>query len=110
MRLMYATPLVCLLFGCTPQDAAKVEATQAKIESAINRACADANAAAALAAPFAFDPKVAGVMVYVQGSCAAGNAIAALTTKAVNDPATIAWAQNLAGMLKTATAQLSAGR
>lgn len=107
-KLMLAAPIACLsLLACTPQDAANVQALQTKIQNAINMACADATTAAGFAAPFASDPTVTSILGYVEAGCGTATAVAALVTKAVNDPGTIAWTENLAGQLQTAVAKLS---
>lgn len=105
-KLCFAAASLFALAGCsiTPADVTTAQATQAKIASAVTGACADANAAAALAAPFAAVPQVAGVLTFIEAGCATADAVAALTTKAVNDPSTIAWAEGLAGQVNGAVA------
>jgi hypothetical protein len=49
-----------------------------------------------LAAPFSTIPQVGAVMDYGAAACVGSEAIAALVTKAVNDPNTVAWTQGLA--------------
>jgi len=92
------------LNGCalTPELVGRVQVEQAKIEAAIREGCAVANMAAAVAAPFAAAPMVAGVLVYVHAGCGTAEAVAALTTKAVHDPGTIAWVTQLAETLNNA--------
>jgi hypothetical protein len=112
-KLYFAAASLLALAGCavTPTDVTTAQTTQAKIASAVTGACADANAAAALAAPFAVVPQVAGVLTFITAGCAGAGAVAALTTKAVNDPSTIAWAEGLAGQVNGAVAavKLSVG-
>jgi hypothetical protein len=91
---------LCLLTGCTADQVASVQANQAKVQAAIQSACADVNSAAALAAPFSAIPQIGAILDYATASCATANAMAALTSKAVNDPATVAWAQNLAAQIR----------
>lgn len=83
----------------------KVQVDQTKIEAAIDASCTAANAAAAIAAPFASVPQVAGVLTFVSAGCGTSEAVAALVTKAVNDPGTIAWTQKLVSDVQTAVAQ-----
>lgn len=111
---LVALGLAGMLTACstgagTPQTTvAGVQNTQQAIQTAIGTACQDVNAASALAAPFAGVPQVAGVLTFATASCGTADAIAALVTKAVTDPTTIAWAENLASQLKAAVAAISA--
>lgn len=95
-----------LVLGCNNQQMATVQVDQAKIQSGIVAACGDVQAAMAIAAPFAAIPQVGAVMDYGQASCVGAQAIAALTTKALNDPVTVAWTQQLANKIRSAPANL----
>lgn len=99
IAFMVPAGLAVTLGGCNPA----VSADQAKISTAIETACTDVTSAAALAAPFAAgSPSLASVLTFATASCGSADAVAALATKAVNDPTTVAWAENLAAELKAA--------
>lgn len=96
-------PIACVaLTACSAQQVASVQSTQTKVASAISTACGDVNSAAALAAPFSAIPQVGAVLDYATASCATADAVSALVTKAINDPNTIAWTENLATTIKAA--------
>ncbi len=114
-NLFLTTALIAVLAACstTPITSAivaagvtTVQVDQAKIQAAVVGACGDATTAAAVASPFAFVPQVAGVITFINGGCGTADAVAALVTKAVNDPATIAWAEGLAAQVKAAVASV----
>lgn len=88
-----------------------VQADQAAIQAKIVEGCGIANTAAAGVSmtPLAAIPQVAGVLTFITGSCVGAQAIAALTTKAVNDPSTIAWLTGLPVTLRAAVAQVRGG-
>jgi hypothetical protein len=99
------------VMGCSQQQVAQVQTTQTDVQAAVQTACTDVNAAAALAAPFSAIPEVGGALVYATASCATADAVAAMATKAVDDPTTIAWLDNLASEIKAAVpASSSAAR
>lgn len=108
MRKLYSgVAAACLaLGGCggaaPAQVVTDVQADQSKIQTAIDAACVDVNSAMALAAPFDAVPQVAAITTYGAASCGTATAISALVTKAVNDPTTIQWAENLATQIKSA--------
>lgn len=74
--------------------------TQQQVQQGIASACGDVNAAMSLAAPFAAVPQVGAVMLYGAAACGTAQAVSALTTKAMSDPATQAWTQGLAQQIK----------
>lgn len=90
-----------LLASCSAVDVANTTNT---IQTAITTACNDVNAAVTLAAPFSGVPQVGAVLDYAIASCGTAEAIDGLVTKALTDPTTVAWAENLAVDLKTAVA------
>ena len=59
-----------------------------------------------LAAPFAAVPQVGAVMLYGAAACGSAEAIAGLTTKAVSDPNTVVWTQNLAKTISGAVPKM----
>jgi hypothetical protein len=87
--------LCLLLVGCN-QTPLQVQTNQAQIQADIVSACGQVQSAMSLAAPLSAIPQVGAVMDYGAASCIGSEAIAALVTKAVNDPNTIVWTQNLA--------------
>jgi hypothetical protein len=99
-----------ILAACTATQIAnapaKVQGTVSRVAADIEGACMVAKTAAGIAAPFGAVPAVAGIMVYVEAACATEPAVAALVVKAVNDPSTVAWAQNLATDLSAAVAKV----
>lgn len=94
MKLLGFVMCACLLTACS-EPAAVIQTRQARIQADINVACGVVNNAMILAAPFAVVPQVGAVMLYGEASCGTTEAIAALTTKALSDPNTIVWVQNL---------------
>jgi hypothetical protein len=102
MRHLLASAILFLLAACSAEEVAKVQGGQAAVQAAISGACADVNAANALAAPFSIIPQVGAIMDYGTAACGGATAVAALVTKAVNDPTTVAWTQNLAAQIKAA--------
>lgn len=92
--------LATVLSACSAPQVAQVQNGQATVAAAIQTACGDVNAAAALAAPFSAIPQVGAILDYATASCVGANAVAALVTKAINDPTTIAWTENLATQIK----------
>ena len=104
--LMCALAGALAVFGCTPAQFTRAQALQAKIEAATVEACGVANQVAAIAAPFSGVPQVAGMLSFVSAGCGTSEAVAALVTKALNDPSTIAWTQHLADQLREAIAKV----
>jgi hypothetical protein len=106
MRSMIA--VLCLLFALTACNSTQVPVVQSdvtKAATAIAAACQDANTAASAAAPFApLTPVIPAITLYVQAGCGTADAIAALVAKTVDDPTTVAWAENLATELNSAIA------
>jgi hypothetical protein len=103
VTLMVLLGMILLLCGCaSPPPPTQIQADQAQIQAAIVGACNKVQIAMTLAAPFAAIPQVGAVMDYGKAACFGGEAIAALTTKAVNDPRTIAWVEDLAQKIANA--------
>ena len=113
--IRYVVPLVGLLAigGCTQAQIDSVfttaKADQAKIETAIGAGCAGVNAAAAVAAPFSAVPQIAALLGFATASCATAPAVAALVTKAVNDPSTELWVQQLAAQINSEVMRVKGG-
>jgi len=109
-RLLITVSATVLLASCSATQLATVQNDSTVISSAISAACTDVTAASNLAAPFVAVPAIAVVLSYATASCSGATAIAALVTKAVNDPTTVAWAENLAVELKALVAQIKAAQ
>lgn len=97
---MLAGVLALTACGQTPaQIVATVQRDQASVQADLDKACADVAAAETLAnlvPPVAALPQAQTIEGFIAGSCIAGQATAALVTKAVTDPTTVAWTENLA--------------
>ena len=94
MKIFAVVMCVCLV-ACN-EPAAVIQANQAQIQSDIVSACSVVNNAMTLAAPFAAIPQVGALLLYGKAACFGTEAVAALVTKALADPNTVAWTQNLA--------------
>ena len=94
-RPLLALALAATLGACTAAQLATFQTDEAKVAAAIQTGCSAANAAAAVAAPFAVVPQVAGVLTFISAGCGTAEAVAALTSKALADPTTIAWLEKL---------------
>jgi hypothetical protein len=105
MRRFIIAGTVLGLAACTTatvdRDIAKAQSVVAQAATDIGAACGAVNAAAGFAAPFSAIPQVGSILMFATASCGGADAIAALTAKAINDPSTVAWAQNLAAQIKT---------
>jgi hypothetical protein len=111
-------PAVALMFAmsaCAPAGApapqvispVAVQKTQGEVASvvdAVDRVCGEVNMVSAFAAPFSIVPEVSALVAFGAASCGSAQAVTALAQKAVNDPETIAWAQDLAAKLQAAAA------
>ena len=96
--------LGCLALGaCNANQLATAESDIAKVSAAVSTACADVNAAAALAAPFGAIPQVGAILTFATASCVGANAVSGMVAKAAADPATVAWLQNLAAQIRALT-------
>lgn len=89
-------------------DITSAQTTVASATAKINAVCGPVSAATSLAAPFSAVPAVGALISFGSASCGSAEAIAALVGKAVNDPTTIAWAENLAGQITTAVSAAKA--
>lgn len=111
-NLLLAGAATIALFGCTAatvdRDIAKAQAVVTQAANDIGTACGAVNAAASVAAQFATIPQVGSVLMFATASCGGAGAIAALTAKAINDPSTVAWAQNLAAQIRELAAAAGA--
>lgn len=101
MKRLFCLVAVFCLWGCN-QTPSQIQADQAQIQAQIVSACSQVQAAMAIAAPFATIPQVGAVMDYGTAACIGSEAIASLVTKAVGDPTTVAWTQNLAKTIAAA--------
>lgn len=94
--------------GQGPIPVGTVQADVAKAASNVNQVCGVVNTAAGVASVFSAYPPVAALEAFAAGSCGSAEAVTALVQKAVNDPATIAWAQDLATKLQTGAVEAKA--
>ena len=85
------------LAACSAQTAVQ---DQAKIQDALNTGCQAVAAAQALLTPVtAALPQAQVLSGFAGGSCVAGQATAALITKALSDPSTQVWLNDLASQI-----------
>lgn len=112
MRSFIVLPFAGLiaLAACSFATQQKVEKLVSTAADKIETACADASrtVTALEATPLGAVPQINGVFPYVTAACGSAGAVAAMTEKAVNDPATVAWVANLNTMLQADIAKVHA--
>lgn len=94
--------------GQGPLPVEAVQANVAKAASDVNQVCGVVNTAAGVASVFSAYPPVAALEAFATVSCGSAEAVAALVQKAVNDPSTVAWAQDLATKLRAGAVEAKA--
>ncbi len=102
LNIAVVLSLALLACACTPAQIQTAQTDVTAVQAGLAGACADVAQAEAMANTFgvALVPQAATIEGFIGGSCVAGQATAALVSKAVNDPSTVAWTENLATQLK----------
>ena len=90
----------------TSTDVAKVQGAVTTVASQVESACGVAAAAASVAQPFAAVPAVGDILSFEAAACGTAPVVAGMVAKAVVDPTTVAWIENLATELNTAMADV----
>jgi len=106
---LYAFALLLPLCACSASQVERAQVDAAKVASGIQTGCADALAVEQQANAFGASlvPQASAIEVYINASCVGGAAVAALTQKALNDPNTVTWLENLSTQLKAVSPKKS---
>ena len=100
--VLAAAALAAILSACSAPQVAQVQTDVAKVTTALNTACADVQAAEGVVGIAGALPAINNLEAYANSACTVAGATSEIVTKAVNDPTTIAWVQNLATQIKAA--------
>lgn len=98
MKYILSTILgASLLTACSAQQIQTAATDISTIATSVQTACTAVNTTASgiQASPLALIPEVSGVIPYVTAACGTADAVASMVQKAVDDPNTIAWIENL---------------
>jgi len=108
LRMTLAAFFLAMLTACSTAQVQTGTTDVATVASDVQTACTAVNATAAAvqASPLAMVPQVASVLPYVTGSCGTAAAVAAMVSKAVTDPTTVAWINGLNADLVAVEAQV----
>jgi hypothetical protein len=85
LKLFAVLALAGALCACSAAQVSTAQTDVASVTAALNSACADVTSV----------PVLASVQVYVTAACVGGEATAAIVSKALSDPTTVAWVESL---------------
>jgi hypothetical protein len=96
-KLLASVAVAAMLVGCSSAQVSTGATDVGTVATAVQTACTTVNTTATAigASPLALIPQVAGVIPYVTAACGTAEAVAAMVSKAVSDPTTVAWITNL---------------
>lgn len=105
--MRYLALVAGLLTACSASQLQTATQDTAKVQAALNQGCAVYAQTAAIvnATPAGLTPQAQTIEAFGSGACVGGIATTALLDKALTDPATQAWLENLSVQLKAVKAK-----
>lgn len=101
-RILFLVGVAPFIFGCTQQQVAIATKDVATVQAELNKGCAvyASTVATVNALGVGLVPQAQVIEGFGSGACLGATATADLVSKALSDPNTVAWLNNLSVMLK----------
>lgn len=99
-KLFLVAALAVGLAACSSAQVQTAQNDVTTVTAALNTACVAVQAAESAVGVVGALPAVNNIEAYANSACSVGQATSVIIGKAINDPSTVAWVENLANELQ----------